>query len=132
MLLKFSIDHRGYFEILLLLLYGLLLGLLSMPPKSIFSTSYTIQYHVTQKSAAAKMRCILHIWELAPNTCGQDNILYQLNYEIKEESSVYRIINQLLGAAGAQQLSSYQFEKLQGKLKVNPNPTLRLFRNETP
>ncbi|MGA0198560.1 MAG: hypothetical protein ACO3NK_05430 [Prochlorotrichaceae cyanobacterium] len=97
-----------------------------MSSEPIFSSSYTIQYHVTQQSVAAKIKHILHIWELVPTACGQDNLLYQINYEVQEESSVHRIINQLLGAAGAQQLSSYQFEKLQGKLRINPNPTLRL------
>ena len=101
-----------------------------MFPKPLSSASYTIQYHVTQESVATQIKCILHIWELAPNIpSGHDQVLYKLNYEVREESSVHRIINNLLGAAGAQQLSSYQFEKLQGKVKVNPNPTLRLFRN---
>ncbi|MFZ9737203.1 MAG: hypothetical protein ACO3EZ_04250 [Prochlorotrichaceae cyanobacterium] len=97
-----------------------------MSSEPIFSSSYTIQYHVTQQPVAAKIKHVLHIWELVPTSRGQDNLLYQINYEVQEESSVHRIINQLLGAAGAQQLSPYQFEKLQGKLKVNPNPTLRL------
>jgi len=101
-----------------------------MSPDRFISPSYTIQYHVTQQSVAAKMKCILHIWELSPNASSQDDILYQLNYEVEEESSVHRIINYLLGSAGAKQLSAYQFEKLQGKLKVNPNPTLRLLRHQ--
>jgi hypothetical protein len=101
-----------------------------MSPKPLSSASYTIQYHVTQESMATQIKCILHIWELAPNIpSGHEHILYKINYEVQEEFSVHRIINNLLGAAGALQLSSYQFEKLHGKVKVNPNPTLRLFRN---
>ncbi|MFZ4666687.1 MAG: hypothetical protein ACOYME_09695 [Prochlorotrichaceae cyanobacterium] len=89
------------------------------------SCAYTIQYHVTSRG---NRKQILQIWELVrEGSQGTETLLYQINYELNDLSSAHRIINHLLEAAGAKQLTPYQFEKLQGKLKVNPNPTLRLF-----
>ena len=88
--------------------------------------SYTIQYHVTKSKNTPKQ--VLRIWETDPGALhDEDAILYQINYELDETSGAHQVINHLLEAAGAQRLTPYQFEKLKGKLKVNPNPTLRLF-----
>lgn len=89
-------------------------------------SSYTIEYQICKD----REREILKIWEVVPNSVGSKQPwLYQMNYELSGDTSAHLIINYVLEAAGATQLTSYQFTRLNGKIKVMPNPTLRLFRS---
>jgi hypothetical protein len=86
---------------------------------------YTIQYQVQSKSD----KQILQVWELDPTAnVAQKPWLYQMNYELSDHNSACSIINNILEAAGASKISDYQFAKFKGKIKVMPNPTLKLFR----
>lgn len=89
-------------------------------------STYTIQYHITSRPMGDDSKLILQIWETVPgsHTNGQA-LLYQINYELQSDQGACTVINHLLESAGATQLTDYQFSKLQGRLKVHPNPTLR-------
>ncbi|MEB3273677.1 MAG: hypothetical protein ACO4AI_01910 [Prochlorothrix sp.] len=93
------------------------------------ASGYTLQYQVWQDHGQQ----MLSIWEpIASTDASQEAFLYQMNYRIDSEQSACALLNHVLKAAGAEKVTPYQFQKLRGKIKVMPNPTLKLMRQSAP
>ncbi|KKJ01035.1 hypothetical protein [Prochlorothrix hollandica] len=87
---------------------------------------YTLQYQIWQNQDQQ----MLSIWEPVPQNRNPDiPFLYQMNYPVDSAQSACVLLNEILKVAGAEKITPYQFSKLNGKIKVMPNPTLKLFRN---
>lgn len=94
------------------------------------ASGYTLQYQIWQDQDQQHM---LSIWEpIAANNASKDAFLYQINYPIASEQCACAVLNEVLQAAGSKKITPYQFERLRGKIKVMPNPTLKLLRHGTP
>lgn len=93
------------------------------------ASGYTLQYQIWQNQGQQ----MLSIWEPIAATQGHPTtFLYQINYPIASEQCACAVLNEVLGAAGSEKITPYQFERLRGKIKVMPNPTLKILRQQTP